>query len=1185
MKKKFVLFFTILLVYFLYSFYKNTSVVFADLACDPYSCMAQHTYLYVGSCQPSSGYNCQNVSGSVEPGHDENCNTGGGPGSCIGPAPGVETCGGNVYQTATSTTCICPDLSSCTTQGSACPYGGTCNCTPGGPSGSCAASTPGGGNISSPGCPAGSCPPRDGTRGCCYITSTPPPTPPPSQENCYHCVSSSCTLYTVPAGTCSTNCSACTPTPPPPPPSGTNCTVTLSPSSVNLYTDSSPYNITAIVSNVTGGTVSQVEFSKSNSNITMNPVFDTNGAPYQSSITPNTAGTTTLTAKVYFNGIAGQICQGEATVTVSTPPITQTNPAPECEAFSSTAATVVQGQSVTYTMEITDEAKNELPDGGFEQGNMTYWPIAHQLNEFYAVPNSGPTYSAGAEGAYYAKISRQNPAPATPPAFDPHGATGFVDTGSNVKGQTYTVKFLAKSHEYYGGNSQGNVRVPGIVIQSSDFASAWAPWPQLVNYEWREFSYNLTMPTGTANNTLRMVIRPPENYPNPWHPASGFNYWPIYYDSVKVYKTADAGVNASTVRLYYHAVDTDYCDSGWLPANNSSGTNVATNSGGGIFTHTWDTSSITPGSYVIAVNAADIGSPAEWATGNPSGICTNPPATWTSRPACNIPQTVTACTPTCGGTTCGNTDQTPGNVTGITVTGISGNTLNLSTNPAFPKTISWTAPTITSPGVIAEYEVWLVPRGSNPATCTGTCRNLGTTTSTSISLPSVLAAQTDEFDIKVRAVNGCGTTSASWGTRQVNLFANVTGTIYDAVVTPNGSNNCTMPNPTPSTLDISAGYLGMTGSQGGSVTTAPGSSYTFTAPYAPTGWPKTDFNLTLNLNSSDPAITFYCSCPDGGGSPFNCAHTLTDSPMSNQHFFVSTIDLSNGPWWQTKEGNAYGTASFTNSIPQTCEDDVNAPICDANIVVQNTAGDSKSAGIPLSGGTITSNGFYTAYDGTSQPHANNTQHTNMVKENYDYYAKNINLGSFTSIGATITAIPTSNGQTYDDATLYYRNGDLTFNMNSNLTVASGTKKIIFVNGNVTINGTANQHRLTVADGGYFAIIASGNITFNNSVGNVCTFPSCSNTTTNIDGVYIASGDLIIEDDNDDAVKDNIFIGEGTFVGWQGIQLNRSFDNTSDPIDRAINNEYPTNIFRFRPDFTENTPEVLRHPNIVWQEVN
>lgn len=1164
-----------ILLFFIFFVFMIPSA-FADEACSPYDCTGSSAYLYVGGCLPSQNgsYNCYNDPNTIVPSQDYTCPTGGSSGSCIKTVQGALTCGGNEFQ-GTNYNCTCtgwvPGNSICqtggNTQGTSCgPYSNTCSCNPS-PNGVCSGD-------------------RSKTLGCCLVTSTPPPTPPPSQENCYHCVSSSCTLYTVPAGTCSTNCSACNPTPPPTPPPGTGCTVTLSPASVSLYTDSSPYNITAIVSNISGGTVSQVEFSKSNSNITMSPVFDTNGSPYQSSITPNTAGTTTLTAKVYFNGIAGEICYGEATVNISTPPLNPPNPAPECEAFSSTAATVVQGQSVTYTMEITDEARNILPDGGFENGDMTYWPIAHQLNEFYAVPNSGATYSPGAEGAYYAKISRQNPAPATPPAFDPHAATAMIDTGSNVKGQTYTVKFLAKSHEYYSGNSQGNVRVPGIVIQSSDFASAWAPWPQLVNYEWREFSYNLTMPTGTANNTLRMVIRPPENYPNPWHPASGFNYWPIYYDSVKVYKTADAGVNASTVRLYYHPVDTDYCDSGWLPANNSSASNLATNAGGGIFTHTWDTTSIAPGDYVIAVNAADIGSPAEWATGNPSGICSQPPATWTARPACNIPQKVTACTPTCGGTSCGNTDQTPGNVTGITVTGISGNTLNLSTNPAFPKTISWTAPTITSPGVIAEYEVWLVPRGSNPATCTGTCRNLGTTTSTSISLPSVLAAQTDEFDIKVRAVNGCGTTSASWGTRQVNLFANVTGTIYDAVVTPNGSNNCTMPNPTPSTLDISSGYLSMTGSQGGSgVLNAGGDDYTFTAPYAPTGWPKTDFNLTLNLDSSDPANTFYCSCPDGGGSPFNCAHTLTDSPMSNQHFFVSTIDLSNGPWWQTKEGNAYGTASFTNNIPQTCEDDVNAPICDANIVIQNTAGDSKSAGIPLSGGTITSNGFYTAYDGTSQPHANNTQHTNMVKENYDYYAKNINLGSFTSIGATITAIPTSNGQTYDDATLYYRNGDLTFNMNSNLTVASGTKKIIFVNGNVTINGTANQHRLTVADGGYFAIIASGNITFNNSVGNVCTFPSCSNTTTNIDGVYIASGDLIIEDDNDDAVKDNIFIGEGTFVGWQGIQLNRSFDNTSDPIDRAINNEYPTNIFRFRPDFTENTPEVLRHPNIVWQEVN
>ena len=149
--------------------------------------------------------------------------------------------------------------------------------------------------------------------------------------------------------------------------------------------------------------------------------------------------------------------------------------------------------------------------------------------------------------------------------------------------------------------------------------------------------------------------------------------------------------------------------------------------------------------------------------------------------------------------------------------------------------------------------------------------------------------------------------------------------------------------------------------------------------------------------------------------------------------------------------------------------------------------------------------------------------------------------------------------------------------------------VIFVSGNLTISNTGalNRHMIDIDSNSYLAIIAGGNITFSNTIGNTCAYPTCTATSTNIDGVYIASGQLIVDDNNlnPHSSPDNMFVGEGTFVGWSGIDLQRTFDNTTSSLDRALNNTYATEVFTFRPDFNENTPEILRRANLVWQEVN
>ncbi len=64
--------------------------------------------------------------------------------------------------------------------------------------------------------------------------------------------------------------------------------------------------------------------------------------------------------------------------------------------------------------------------------------------------------------------------------------------------------------------------------------------------------------------------------------------------------------------------------------------------------------------------------------------------------------------------------------------------------------------------------------------------------------------------------------------------------------------------------------------------------------------------------------------------------------------------------------------------------------------------------------------------------------------------------------------------------------------------------------------------------------------------------------------------------------DGKFVGEGTFVGWNGIVLERDYD---DYAGRKVENNYtPTESFRYRPDFLLNAPEEIKVPRYIWREV-
>lgn len=1156
-KKLFLKFYLyiLLLIFTTLVFIFAPKTIFADEACYPYNCLGTGTTQVVDLCVPvDNSINCLNNEGTV---HSINytCPTGGGAGSCTKTVANVNTCGGYAFQSLTGYDCTCvgysPGNTTCqsggNTSGESCnPYGNNvCSCEPV-YDGICVGD-------------------RSKTLGCCLITGDPPPPPPPPPTGPY-CGDGTCN-GTDNCANCSTDCGECTPPPTGPYcgdgtcnngetncdcgidctgtcPGGTPfCSVSLSPSTVNLNTDDNPFNITANVSNIQNGTVNQVEFNKSNSNVNMNPVFDNNGTPWQSLIDPVAAGTTTLTANVYMGG-GTPICSATATVNISVD-TSASDEAPDCESFVVSNPSVQSGDNAHFVVEITDDGLNIINDNSFESGTVSFWPTTNNVSEWWAV-DSIDWPSGGIDGRYYAKIKRAN-------SSDPHVATDWIQTGENLTGQEYTYTFLGKSHGITN-------TVHNLLLQREPYAGDWTgtgafvwPAPEFIHTEWQKFRYDLTFPNpGNGSNTtrLRAVLRPPQND------------WPVYYDKVKVFKTSTAGVMPGTVNFYARHESSDPCGAtSWIHLG--VGQQIGTSN---FYELTWDTTDMEPGDYIVRISVRDVQN--NLASGNPYN-CAVPGVTY--RLACNGIQTITS----------GGTCSTPQAPTNFKVNNADNNTnIDLTSNDDL--NFTWTASTIAPPSNIAQYEVriWDQSKGTNPNSFT--CNDANKCKSYFVNAADVSLTRNANYIhgnniyAAVRAISDCTPPiNSSWSSvRTHDLVAQVSGNIYDRSDPPNANNNCTG-GGTP--IDISGYYQNMISSTGGNVTEQPGDSYIMSnVPFAPTSdwFPDNDFSLELNIDTSGG---FTCSCPNG------CTQTDTQSPSTNQDFFVTSTILSNGPWWQAREGNVYGSSGYTSPIPDTCE---GADGCSANLIRRNTDSDEKSAGIPISGGIIDANGYYTEYDNSSnQPHAQYTSHANVVREDYDYFSKNIDLGNVSQISSPISAIP-NNGTVYGDAQLFYRNGDLTMDLSAQQNVTSGTKKIIFVNGNVTITGATATFLINVAEGGYFAIIASGNITIANSIGNVCSYPDgCINMVTNLDGVYIASNQLIIADDGNNATKDNIFIGRGTFVGWNGIKLNRSFNNNANVLDAAINNEDPTNIFRFRPDFTKNTPEILRSPNLVWQEVN
>jgi len=168
--------------------------------------------------------------------------------------------------------------------------------------------------------------------------------------------------------------------------------------------------------------------------------------------------------------------------------------------------------------------------------------------------------------------------------------------------------------------------------------------------------------------------------------------------------------------------------------------------------------------------------------------------------------------------------------------------------------------------------------------------------------------------------------------------------------------------------------------------------------------------------------------------------------------------------------------------------------------------------------------------------------------------------------------------------IYLHEGNFTINDLNSWHVTNSEQIIVFINGDLNIDDTSgtDQQIITVEKGniGFLAFIVHGNINISANVGHTnATFNPRTANAPLVEGVFIT--DKIIRIDGLQDVSDKKFIGAGTFVGWEGIQLNRSF---AVPGDNSVNNQEPAEVFIFRPDLTVNIPGKMKSAHFYAREI-
>jgi hypothetical protein len=406
-----------------------------------------------------------------------------------------------------------------------------------------------------------------------------------------------------------------------------------------------------------------------------------------------------------------------------------------------------------------------------------------------------------------------------------------------------------------------------------------------------------------------------------------------------------------------------------------------------------------------------------------------------------------------------------------------------------------------------------------------------------------------------------------------------TGNIYnDPNALPGGiggtDNLCT---GSTATLIASGGVIGLSRPGENKAQLLAGASFSITA-----NTNNSDYTVALDLPfpPADPDNPWQCACNSDPTDPYRCIYTNQQPNQGLTNFFITQAGSTSNAWFQTLGGSSWASNNIQSKIPfATCS----LPTCNPAFILRDPLGTLDSAGFPLtnSGAVVTSEsgGVYIhEADGRSVAQQAQALGVEVPLENYSHFYSKFggSAQTLTGVGKPIVG--------NDTLGVFLYSGNLSIDETNPWYTTNEEQIIVFVNGNLTIDDTTGGENriISVATGGdaFLMFIVSGNITVSSSVGysNIYTSASAPDV-ANVEGVFVADGILTIE--GLDNTIDKKFIGAGTFVGWSGVDLQRSFD---DGVNPNLNNNAAAEAFIFRPDFIINAPRKIKSAQQTWREI-
>lgn len=336
-----------------------------------------------------------------------------------------------------------------------------------------------------------------------------------------------------------------------------------------------------------------------------------------------------------------------------------------------------------------------------------------------------------------------------------------------------------------------------------------------------------------------------------------------------------------------------------------------------------------------------------------------------------------------------------------------------------------------------------------------------------------------------------------------------------------------------------------------------GTYYTDEGWYVNTKSAGSTYNVTLDLSTQTGETTYVCSCPAplDPENPYLCQYTGVTSPSSKVNFYLKEYDLSNDSWFQVFGGNLFGRYGVADVIPyaycalySNCQAALSVPL--------TTTGNALSSGFAIANTSSTNSVISSDIVGYTHSFlhlANRSSNVNSYAVNtglnelsYDYFYK-LAQDSAQVIGNGEDLEPLlwdwTNASWWQTAepNFVLVNGNVSIDETQGFYLSSDQSLVVLVNGNLTIddnNPDDEVYQITsVEEGGFLAFIVSGNILVTPDVGYELdpanpTVPVISVENSNVEGVFVTDGKLIISSETDigEVPPDRKFIGAGTFVG-------------------------------------------------------